>query len=1172
MKTHSSLLAYDVRGMFPDQGGQVGRGQTLTASTGESLVVALLGEIALRRDGALAALPGARSRLLLAALALRPGRSRSAQALIDDVWGEQPPRAPMNALHTQVSRLRAALPDGALEIGPAGYRLALSAEQVDLAAVDELVGAARRCRVAGDVPGCLAAVARARALWRGEPGADLPDGPVADELRTMAAARRGELDDIELAARESTGDLAGALRIARARTAAAPLDEPAQADLMRLLATAGRANEALESFAAFRSMLADELGADPGRALVELNTAILRGEPFGHGASAPGPVVERDGISAVPNHRDTATTVSAAIRTTADGLTYAPVEFALGATRMPESFTASVVPAPIGLRAAPNALLGREADLAELERLLSSSRATTVLGPGGTGKTRVANELGTRVASRQSVVLVELASVRAENIDEARLEIEAAIGAPFGLGERYLDGTAALRGGRTPDVRQRLREALGARPILLILDNCEHLVDAVAVVVADLVGACDRLTVLTTSRAPLMITAEAVYPLPPLTVDAAGSPATDLFIARARAVRPGIRLDPQEIAWLCHTLDGLPLAIELAAARARTMSVQEISTRLRDRFALLRNTDRSSPERHRTLHAVIDWSWNLLDEPQQIALRRLCRFPAGFTLAAAEAVAGGPDLPDVASAIDGLVNQSLLTVLDVGFGTRCRMLETVREYGEEQLAALPGEADLVMSRIVSWARDFTNDAALRLKTPEQVAVVSEISVDLDNLLAAMRYAVERRDANSVYTIFPVLAILWVSRGLHDEVLSWQARVLDLEPVVGQPDSPSGDLHLCAYAALFMHLAHLGDNFRALGRLRVRVRRLLRTSTDLGPLSILFARVMTARSDGRGLFRLIAEATRDDDLDVRSAALIMRANIRENLGDIWGSKLDAERALRFIQPGDLFARSAVSRHLGGVYAQTGQYALSVDHYLEAIDDLRQLGAHSEATETRAMLAAAMVGAGALTEARQQLVIALGSADPDGLVDGGGWTNANPLLATVVAGLAELSLAEGDIEFGLRRFDRALEIFGWPDQALGPGPGGIMIGAAALGARVLHGRAVATEPLMDSLIAHSRVALSQLQDLPQVGCAATVVGSHCVVTGRDIDRGLELLALVPNVYARQDFPSLLMASHVEAARAALGAERVDSVRAKYAHLRRHDSARRIMQLFAELATDL
>ncbi|MEU8896622.1 BTAD domain-containing putative transcriptional regulator, partial [Nocardia sp. NPDC048505] len=253
----------------------------MTTPAGETVVVALLGEIALRRDGTLHTVPGTRSRLLLAALALHPGRARSAQALIDDVWGEQPPRAPMNALHTQVSRLRAVLPDGVLEIGPAGYRLTLRPGQVDLSALTELLRDARVRRDDGDSAGCVAAVAAARALWRGEPGADLPPGAVADELATAAAGRLRELDALELSARESAGDVDGALRLARQLAAEQPLDEPAQVVLMRLLARSGRGNEALESFAVFRARLGDELGADPGRELIELNTAILRGEPVG---------------------------------------------------------------------------------------------------------------------------------------------------------------------------------------------------------------------------------------------------------------------------------------------------------------------------------------------------------------------------------------------------------------------------------------------------------------------------------------------------------------------------------------------------------------------------------------------------------------------------------------------------------------------------------------------------------------------------------------------------------------------------------------------------------------------------------------------------------------------------------------------------------------------------
>ncbi|WP_253799400.1 AfsR/SARP family transcriptional regulator, partial [Nocardia amikacinitolerans] len=266
--------------MFPDRRGPDGPNPTATPA-GASVVVALLGGVALRRDDALTPVPGTRSRLLLTALALRPGRSRSAPALIEDVWAERPPRSPMNALHTQVSRLRSALPAGALEIGPAGYRLAFAPEQVDLTLGGELLARARRELATADFAACLDSVRTARTLWRGEPGADLPAGELAEELIRTASSLATELDAVGLTAREASGDIHGALHLARHRCAADPLDEPAQLDLMRLLARADRPNEALESFAAFRTRLADHLGADPGRALVELNTAILRGELIG---------------------------------------------------------------------------------------------------------------------------------------------------------------------------------------------------------------------------------------------------------------------------------------------------------------------------------------------------------------------------------------------------------------------------------------------------------------------------------------------------------------------------------------------------------------------------------------------------------------------------------------------------------------------------------------------------------------------------------------------------------------------------------------------------------------------------------------------------------------------------------------------------------------------------
>ncbi|WP_433682467.1 AfsR/SARP family transcriptional regulator [Nocardia sp. CA-119907] len=1183
MSAQQALLAYDSDGMFPDQSGPIGRSQTLTTPAGESVVVALLGEIALRRDGALTALPGARSRLLLAALALRPGRSRSAQALIDEVWGEQPPRAPMNALHTQVSRLRSALPDAALEIGPAGYRLTLTADQVDLTLTDELLRAARARQADGDHAGCLTVVAQARALWRGEPGADLPAGELAEELRAAAAHRLSELAAIEVEARVASGDLDGAVAITRRTVAAKPLDEAAHGTLMRLLAAAGRPNEALDVFASLRGRLIEELGADPGPVLVELNTAILRGDPVPGSAARP----DRVGLVSHP-----ATVVNSA----------APGDPAVAAV-VPDSVdrdsigrvsdsTAAAPPnvlSAIGLRAAPNALLGRAADLDALEDLVFRSRVTTVLGPGGTGKTRVANELGARVARQESVVLVELASVRADPAADAdpRADIEAAISTTLGLGEIVRE-TAWRRTTGYSDAGRRLRDALAARPMLLILDNCEHLIDAVAEVVADLVGSCDQLSVLTTSRAPLAITAETVYPLAPLAIDAAGSPATELFMARARAVRPTVGLDPEVVARLCRTLDGLPLAIELAAARVRTMSVEEIETRLEHRFALLRSGDRSSPERHRTLYAVIAWSWNLLEEPQQIALRRLCRFPAGFTLDAAEMVAGGPDVDDVATAVDGLVSQSLLTVLDDDeslIGTRYRMLETVREFGEEQLARTGSDAaagiagaiderPVVMDRMSRWARDYSVSAVHRYLSGAQVATVLSVGAELDNLVTVLRYALERRDARTVYRVFPVLGTLWVMRGAHMEVSGWARRILNLAPEPGPVRGTVADLQMLAHLQIGMHMVYLGGDLRAVGTTRARIRRLLSTAIDLNSGARFLGVMACEDPSGSGAARLFADGARSPDPVVRATAVFMRANVRENSGHVYGSTRDALAALQLIEGADVWGTAMVTQHLGQLAGQTAHYADAVENYRRAGELLRELRAHEEAVEMRSYLAVSLIGAGRLAEARRELGFALGA--PDGEPAHGSpiddpHMRRNHRLAPVVIGIAELELAEGDIDAGLRHYRRALDLYGWPDDEPMPGPGILMTASGAVDAYVLYGRPAEADDIVRTLVRLATGRLGQFYDLPQIGAVGNAVGTFHLAIRHDSEIGLELVSLASKVRGRQDNPSAELRRHIALHRTTVGDDLMDAALHRAASLRRRQAADRILELFQELARD-
>ncbi|MGI5222807.1 AfsR/SARP family transcriptional regulator [Nocardia sp. CA-290969] len=1113
--------------MALDPGRAGGRLSVTPAPADDPLVVTLLGRIALRRDTTLVDVPGQRARSLLVALALRPGRTRTAAALIAEVWGGEPPRSPANALHTQISRLRSVLPEGVLEAAPGGYRLALRAEQVDLGAVRILAGRARDQVASGEPAAARASVARARALWSGEPGADLPEGPLAGELSAAAAAQADALDEIEREACEAAGDLDAAIAVARRRLRRRPIDESLAHTLMRLLATAGRDSAALAVFADLRAALATELGTGPGPAITELNTAILRGRfearsaPAGSGAGA-----------------------------------------------------GSRVPAAVGVRAAPNELLGRADDLAALSRLLRVSRVTTVLGPGGTGKTRVANELAAREAQNQPVVLVELASVRPGGSPaEAAVEVESAVAAALGLGEIRRQPGLPQPVSRS-DTPRRLRDALSARPMLLVLDNCEHLAEAAAAVVADLVGSCPQLTVLTTSRAPLAITAETVYPLGPLPSDPAGSPATDLFTARARAVRPSVRLDMEVVARLCRTLDGLPLAIELAAARVRTMSVEDIERRLDQRFALLRGGDRTSPERHRTLHAVIAWSWNLLEPGQQITLRRMCRFPAGFTLAAAETVAGGAEAGDIAAAVDGLVGQSLLTVVeDEDTGLRYRMLETVREFGEQELGAAddgPGtEIALVESRMARWAREFAVRMAERYSGGDQLGPALTVAAELDNLVAVLRRAEAAGDARTLYAVFPVAAMRWVMHGANLELIGWIPRITATAPPAGAR-GVYAELEMAGHMLTALHLAFMTRSLRQLAVVRIRVRTLLRDVPELHVSFRFIGELLTCPPDMPRLARLLARGARAADRQTRSVALMARANIWENMGRIHESSRDARLVVADFTEGEVWSRAMVAQHRGSLAGQVARYRESVAYYEEAAALLHRIRAYEESLEIHSYLAASLAGSGEPERARRELGTALGfsgagSADLAVVDDPG--IRRNHRLSTVAAVLAAIELVEGEIDTGLRHYRRSLELLDWPSQDFTPGPGLLLTGAATLAAHALYGRNDVVEQLVPQLAGFARRRLGyvlDLLDLPQLGAVACALGSGLLVLGEQQAAGIELLALAPRVQPRQDYPVMRWARHHDLWRDRIGADRMAAAVAAAGGLRRTVAAERIVEL--------
>src|SRR5437763_3498216 len=607
-----------------------------------------------REDGAVVAVGGPRSRALLALLALDAGHFISPERLIDGMYGESPPDGAANALQSQVSRLRTALKEIApVEFTPAGYRLAVDQDEVDLHRFTRLAREGRALLTAAEQPHAADVLAEPLGLWRGPAFADLEQPPTQavrlDELRADAAG-----DHIE--ARLALGRAEEVLSELHELIAEHPLRERSRAQLVRTLNAVGRTADALTAFEDARRILADELGADPGPELAEAHLAVLRGD------------TERPSIPALP--------------------------------------------------AQLTSFVGRGEELRRIPELLSRSRLVTLTGPGGTGKTRLAIE--TAAAEAGPVAFVGLAP-------HDRTDVAGAVLAALGL----RDGP--MRGGPQDSV-ERLIAALKDQAALVVLDNCEHVVDTAAQLAERLLGACPGLRILATSREPLGITGEQLAPVPRLAVPPPGTsagqalefPAVRLFADRAAASDPAFAVDETtigDVQHICAALDGLPLALELAAARVRALPVGDIAVRLDDRFRLLGRGSRTAEERHRSLRGVVEWSWDLLDEDERQLARRLTVFAGGATLTTAAAVCGGDDL------LPELADKSLV---EAG-GGRFRMLETIRAFCAEQLAE-SGEAEEIHRAHAEFFLHYTEEADSKLLTSEQLGWLDRIDAEYENIL------------------------------------------------------------------------------------------------------------------------------------------------------------------------------------------------------------------------------------------------------------------------------------------------------------------------------------------------------------------------------------------------------------------------------------------------------
>ncbi|MEU5846215.1 BTAD domain-containing putative transcriptional regulator [Saccharopolyspora shandongensis] len=673
-------------------------------------------------DGTPIRVPGTRPRMLLARLALTAGESVPTGSLVDDLWDGDPPAEAVNALHALVYRLRKALGDaGALESTGTGYRLAVPAENVDAHRFEELAARGRRELAAGAPGDAATSLGAALALCRGAALADVLDAPFA----TRTGARLEELRigvvedrfDAELQLGHHTEILADL----EAFAAKHPLRERLAALLMRALHAAGRQADALAVYERLRGTLADELGVDPSAEAQDAHLTVLRG---GTDRSAARP-------ESVPG-------------------------------RLPASLTTFV---------------GRDDELKLLAELMEASRLVTVLGPGGVGKTRLAVEAASRHRAhrRGRLWLVPLAGVSGPgSVADAVLGV---LSCPDGR----------LAGGGPGDPLDRVVELLGGGEAVLVLDNCEHVVGAAAEFARQLLERRPQLAILATSRESLEVMGEALCRLGPLGLprhradpaDASRSAAVRLFVDRAAAVRPGFELNMSTVDMVVNVvrrLDGLPLALELAAARLRAMSPEQIERRLDDRFRLLSTGNRAAQPRQRTLHAVIEWSWDLLTEQERLLARRMSVFPAGTGGAAAEAVCSdAADLPadDVGYVLDALVEKSIVEQTGNGY----RMLESIRAHAAHKLRQA-GEEEQVRVRFTRHFAGLAEEHEPLLRSARQLESLRIFDAEYDNLMSALRSAIDDEDPGTAMRILGPLYWYWNSLRYDARSEDYVARVAE----------------------------------------------------------------------------------------------------------------------------------------------------------------------------------------------------------------------------------------------------------------------------------------------------------------------------------------------------------------------------------------------------------
>ncbi|NGO77020.1 AfsR/SARP family transcriptional regulator [Streptomyces sp. YC504] len=857
---------------------------------------------------------GVRLRMLLARLALEGGRPVSADGLVDGLWGEQSPADAANALQALVSRLRKSLRGhAAVESVGGGYRLDVREADVDAHRFEQLAGAGRRALAAGRSAEAAHKLGTALALWRGPALADVLDAPFAAPVATR-------LDDLRAAAVEDRFDAeiregrsADVLADLEAAGAQHPLSERIAGLRMRALAAVGRQSDALAAYEELRTRLGDELGVDPSADVKDVHLALLRGE------------LERHPVKA-----------------------------------------AAVSPLPARL----TTFVGRDGELARLGALMTASRLVTLVGPGGAGKTRLSLEAATRdpAHDRGRLHYVPLAGVS----DPGQLA-DAVLGAIGATDAGLYEGGGP---GRTSPV-DRLAGLLGSGDTLLMLDNCEHLVEAAAEFADQLLGRLPELRILATSREPLAITGEALFHLGPLDLphgepepeEALRTAAVRLFVDRAVGVRQDFVLDDSTldaVLRICRGLDGMPLALELAAVKLRSMNVEQIARRLDDRFRLLSSGSRTALPRQRTLLALVEWSWDLLDEGERTLARRLSAFPGGATLDALEVVCADDQLPadDILYVVGALIEKSLVEENDEG---RYRMLETVRAYAGRRLAESAEESAAVRARLTSYYLRLAEEHEPLLRTRDQLRAIAVFDAEHDNLGYALKLLTDSGDHEAAGRFGSAMFWYWGIRGMSSRL-------------PGTPDTPGAS----AIAREFHPAAQLLQMARAV------------FTED------------PSRSAG------LDELMRSPDPWIRAGAHLAHDFALTEQGDLESGKESRAEALRgFEQVGDRWGIVLALLPVGTAHSLRAQYPQAIATWERAVALSSELGTEDYLYLSKARLARERRRSGDIEGAFRDLHAAHRQARERGQLR---------LEANILVGLANAHRRAGDLAQSDATLDR------------------------------------------------------------------------------------------------------------------------------------------------------